>query len=668
MFRLLFWGQVVLAFILTGCGQAAHDASSDNTQPPELSVNRAGGSFNSGQQLELSCVSEIQGCTIHYTLDNSAPSINSTAYTNPITIDRTSILKAVAVDSIGNASTLLEEHYIIDTISPSVTASVVPGSKPFNYPLDINLSCADDGGSGCDNIYYTTDGTTPTSASTRYDAPLRIEASTTIKAIALDKAGNAGKELTENYVIDMQKPTLIASTPADDATKVRVIDDITLQFSESLNPASITHTSVILRDAGQVAVAGYLSYDDTSFTVKFAPSAVLGWGQKYTLVLTGIEDIAGNTLTDMQIRFNTYQNALTTIVTYDTTSGAFGAYENFVYDNNRRLSKEIGYNSAGVDATWFTSDDVVWHYWGYSYDTAGNLAHRTYYDSSGTDTIWFTGDDNIYSDLRKWYDTSNNLKREAYFDGPGPDNIWLTDDDNVGASSYSDYFYDSNGRLEQTLKYKSPSSIASLSGAGPDGIWFTSDDLGYSCLTQNYDPSGRQWLTTFAYTAGPDGVLCTSDDEIYSTSAYQFDDSGNLLNLIEGFNSGPGPDGVWFTSDDVFSQSTRNTYLGGNRVRNTIYGGPGLDLTWYTPDDAIVQYEQDTYDINGNVVKMVIYDGIGTDNIWFTGDDTARLYRLYNYDTNGNRVYRYTYQPGADGVAFTADDIKTEERRYDTSN
>lgn len=63
----------------------------------------------------------------------------------------------------------------------SVATPVISGTTPFVGSTQVSISCETSGAS----IYYTTDGNAPTTSSTLYSAPFTINATTTVKAIAV---------------------------------------------------------------------------------------------------------------------------------------------------------------------------------------------------------------------------------------------------------------------------------------------------------------------------------------------------------------------------------------------------------------------------------------------------------------------------------------------------
>ena len=50
-------------------------------------------------------------------------------------------------------------------------------------------------------IYYTTNGTTPTASSTQYSTPIAVDAAMTIKAIAIKAGMNNSAVLTAAYTV-----------------------------------------------------------------------------------------------------------------------------------------------------------------------------------------------------------------------------------------------------------------------------------------------------------------------------------------------------------------------------------------------------------------------------------------------------------------------------------
>jgi hypothetical protein len=92
-----------------------------DTQPPTVTVTPMGGVYNSAQTVTLSM---NEPGDIYYTLDGTDPTPGSTLYEAPIQITETLTLKALAVDTAGNPSAIIEETYTIQlAINVTVTTS-----------------------------------------------------------------------------------------------------------------------------------------------------------------------------------------------------------------------------------------------------------------------------------------------------------------------------------------------------------------------------------------------------------------------------------------------------------------------------------------------------------------------------------------------------------------
>lgn len=86
-----------------------------------------------------------------------------------------------------------------DDVPPVTTASLAEGT--YNGTQTIVLSSSEPG-----VIYYTLDGTTPTTGSVQYGSPISIPSSTVLKFFALDRAGNMEAVKTRNYVVNPHYP------------------------------------------------------------------------------------------------------------------------------------------------------------------------------------------------------------------------------------------------------------------------------------------------------------------------------------------------------------------------------------------------------------------------------------------------------------------------------
>ncbi|WP_163864858.1 chitobiase/beta-hexosaminidase C-terminal domain-containing protein [Myxococcus eversor] len=185
--------------------------SVDTSGPVSVAAPR-GGLFAGSTQVSLTCDDAGgTGCArIRYTLDGTTPTVDSPVYGGPLQLTSTTTVSFFSVDAAGNVGALGIETYVIDTVPP--TASATPQGGTYTAAQSVSLSCDDTGGAGCSALHYTTDGTAPGTTSPRYTAPLALPATTTLRFLAVDAAGNVGVAVTETYsiLLDSTAPTTVA--------------------------------------------------------------------------------------------------------------------------------------------------------------------------------------------------------------------------------------------------------------------------------------------------------------------------------------------------------------------------------------------------------------------------------------------------------------------------
>ena len=227
---------------------AAYTIAAPPEQAATPTANPPAGAVATGSTVSLSTTTA--GATIYYTTDGSTPTTSNTEYTGPITINTVVTIKAIAIKAGMTNSAMLEAAY---TIVPSVatpTANPPAGEVPADTKVTLSTTTA---GAA---IYYTTDGSTPTSSSTAYTAPITINTAMTIKGIAIKTGMTDSAILTAAYTIAPSVVTTAAITgvtaPMKGATPVTAITETaqytgTVAWSPAHNPfaASTVYTATI---------------------------------------------------------------------------------------------------------------------------------------------------------------------------------------------------------------------------------------------------------------------------------------------------------------------------------------------------------------------------------------------------------------------------------------
>jgi hypothetical protein len=171
---------------------------------PQPTFNPPPTTYHTIQTVTIS--ESMSGTTIYYTTDGSIPTTNSAVYSAPITVSTTTTIKAMATYPNVSYPKLLPSGVVAGTYSIVLPQAAAPTFSPtpstYSGALSVTLSAS----AGL-SIYYTTDGSTPTTNSTLYTGAISVSMNTTINAIAAGTGYLPSAVASGTYYIQGPAPT-----------------------------------------------------------------------------------------------------------------------------------------------------------------------------------------------------------------------------------------------------------------------------------------------------------------------------------------------------------------------------------------------------------------------------------------------------------------------------
>src|SRR6266699_195254 len=221
-----------------------------------------GGTYPGSVTVSISDASS--GATIYYTTDGSTPTTSSAVYTGALTFTQTTTLKAMAAASGMTNSGVASATYTVQ--QPVATPTFSPGGGTYTGSVTVSINDASSGAT----IYYTTNGSTPTTSSAVYSGALTFTQTTTLKAMAAASGMTNSGVASATYTVQQQSFTLTVS-------------------KTDLGGGTVTSSPAGI-NCGSTCSATYVS--GTTVTLTATPDLLSGFGG-----WSGCDSVSGNTCT-----------------------------------------------------------------------------------------------------------------------------------------------------------------------------------------------------------------------------------------------------------------------------------------------------------------------------------------------------------------------------------
>ena len=175
-------------------GDSYFTALQREVRPATPSVSVLGGSFDKEFELTMSA---DEGAKIYYTVNSkSTPMEDGILYTEPVYLEEGTWRIQLVAAKDGMFSNVNTQTYIVNKPNPDAPkANLQPGT--YDKVRQVSLRASKD----VVAIYYTIDGTAPTTESKLYEGPIQLRVGkTTLRAIAVNSEGKVSNEMVEEYV------------------------------------------------------------------------------------------------------------------------------------------------------------------------------------------------------------------------------------------------------------------------------------------------------------------------------------------------------------------------------------------------------------------------------------------------------------------------------------
>jgi hypothetical protein len=200
-----------------GHSQSAAASASYSIAAPAVapSYSVAPGTYNSAQTVSI--LSSTPGAVIYYTTNGSAPTSGSSPYIGPITVAQTTTINALAAGPEYSPSPVASATYTISLPAAAPSYSVASGT--YNSTQTVSILSSTPGAA----IFYTTNGSVPTTSSSPYINSIIVAQTTTLNAVAIGQGYSQSSVTAATYTIVPRAATPVSVPVAGTFTSTQLV-------------------------------------------------------------------------------------------------------------------------------------------------------------------------------------------------------------------------------------------------------------------------------------------------------------------------------------------------------------------------------------------------------------------------------------------------------------
>jgi hypothetical protein len=271
----------------------------------------AAGTYGSAQTVTIS--DATSGATIYYTTNGTTPTTSSPVYSTPITVSASETVEAIATATGYTQSATGSAAYVISPQAATPTFS--PGAGTYNTAQTVTISDSTSGAT----IYYTTNGTTPTTSSTRYTSAISVTAAETVKAIATASGYSQSAVGSAAYAFTVATPTFSPAAGTYHTSQTVTISTATPSATIYYTTNGSTPTTSSTRYTGAISVTAAETVKALGVLSGYTNSAVGSAAYAFTVATPTFSPAAGTYNTSQTV---TISSATPSATIYYTTNGS----------------------------------------------------------------------------------------------------------------------------------------------------------------------------------------------------------------------------------------------------------------------------------------------------------------------------------------------------------